>query len=36
MLSMKMNLSYHDFLKIPVFQRRYLINKIVEINTPLE
>ncbi len=29
-------MSYEDFLLIPVFQRRYLINKLVEMNTPKE
>jgi hypothetical protein len=26
--------SYSDFLKIPIYQRRYLVDKIIEYNTP--
>ena len=26
--------SYSDFMTIPTFQRKYLINKIIEYNTP--
>jgi len=29
-----LNTSYSDFLKIPVYQRRYLVDKIIELNTP--
>jgi len=35
-LSMKTSLSYQDFIIMPVFQRKYLVNKIIEINTPKE
>jgi hypothetical protein len=36
LLSTKTSLNYQDFLNIPIFQRRYLVNKIIEINTPKE
>ena len=33
-LSKYVNISYTDFLKIPTFERKYLINKLVEDMTP--